>query len=123
MIIGDEGRMRQILFNLVGNAVKFTKKGSVRVDVQMLRKATAPGSARLLFTVTDTGIGIPDDKLETIFDPFIQLNWGKSRKYEGTGLGLGIVRRLVSRMGGIITVDSCVNKGTTVDFWVNIALP
>ncbi|MFK4766342.1 PAS domain S-box protein [Desulfobaculum sp. SPO524] len=123
MIIGDEGRMRQILFNLVGNAVKFTKKGSVRVDVQMLRKATAPGSARLLFTVTDTGIGIPEDKLETIFDPFIQLNWGKSRKYEGTGLGLGIVRRLVSRMGGIITVDSCVNKGTTVDFWVNIALP
>ncbi|NJB67921.1 PAS domain S-box-containing protein [Desulfobaculum xiamenense] len=122
-LVGDEGRIRQILFNLIGNAVKFTRKGHVRVNVHFLRKSTAPDTARLLFSVRDTGIGIPEDQIETIFDPFIQLNWGKSRKYEGTGLGLGIVKRLVSRMGGIITVESRVGVGTNVEFWINVGLP
>lgn len=122
-IIGDEGRIRQILFNLVGNAVKFTHKGSVHVQAQILRKGADPGRARLLFTVADTGIGIPADQLDTIFDPFVQLNWAKNRKYEGTGLGLGIVKRLVTLMGGIITVESAVDKGTTIHFWINVDLP
>lgn len=120
LLVGDEGRVRQILFNLIGNAVKFTPTGSVRLGVDILRKPS--GAARLLFTITDTGIGIPEDEIESIFDPFIQLNWGKSRKYEGTGLGLGIVKRLVSRMGGIITVESVVEQGTTVEFWINVGL-
>lgn len=122
-VIGDEGRVRQILFNLVGNAVKFTHQGSVRVRAQILRKGADPRQARLLFTVTDTGIGIPAEQLDTIFDPFVQLNWAKNRKYEGTGLGLGIVKRLVTLMGGIITVESEMGGGTTVHFWVNVELP
>ena len=123
ILVGDEGRVRQILFNLVGNAVKFTPEGSVSAHVDILRKAANPQNARLLFTVRDTGIGIPPDQIETIFDPFVQLNWAKSRKYEGTGLGLGIVKRLVTLMGGIVTVESEVGRGTTVNFWVNVQLP
>jgi PAS domain S-box-containing protein len=122
-VAGDEGRIRQILFNLVGNAVKFTHQGSVRVRTRILRKGADPRLARLLFTVTDTGIGIPADQLDSIFDPFVQLNWAKNRKYEGTGLGLGIVKRLVTLMGGIITVESAVGQGTTVHFWINVELP
>jgi len=122
-VIGDEGRIRQILFNLVGNSVKFTREGSVKVECFLLRKGADPMRARLLFIVTDTGIGIPPDQLDTIFDPFVQLNWAKHRKYEGTGLGLGIVKRLVTLMGGIITVESALGSGTTINFWVNVALP
>ncbi|BBD08729.1 PAS domain-containing protein [Desulfovibrio ferrophilus] len=123
LLVGDEGRIRQILFNLVGNSVKFTKEGSVRLETFILRKTANPHNARLLFTITDTGIGIPADQLETIFEPFVQLNWAKSRKYEGTGLGLGIVKRLVTLMGGIITVESEVDKGTTINFWINVQVP
>ncbi|WP_461210048.1 PAS domain S-box protein [Desulfocurvus sp. DL9XJH121] len=122
-LVGDEGRVRQILFNLVGNAVKFTQKGSVRTRVDILRKSAHPEEARLLFTVEDTGIGIPQDQMETIFDPFVQLNWAKSHKYEGTGLGLGIVKRLVTLMGGIVTMESEVDRGTTVSFWINVQIP
>lgn len=121
-LIGDEGRVRQILFNLIGNAVKFTKNGSVDVSVNLLHKETAPQQARLLVEVADTGIGIPKEQKESIFDPFVQLNWGKHSKYEGTGLGLGIVKRLVSRMGGIINVESEPGKGTTVSFWITVGL-
>ncbi|MBU1001806.1 MAG: PAS domain S-box protein [Proteobacteria bacterium] len=123
LLIGDEGRIRQILFNLVGNSVKFTKEGSVRLEVFILRKTANPNNARLLFTITDTGCGIPEEQLETIFEPFVQLNWAKSSKYEGTGLGLGIVKRLVTLMGGIITVESQVDKGTTINFWINVQIP
>ena len=114
----DKGRLRQILFNLVGNAVKFTESGSIEVRAHPL--APPPGSSkiRLLFEVEDTGIGIPDDKIESIFDPFTQVDGSSTRKYQGTGLGLGIVRRLVLLMGGSIAVDTREGEGTTIFFTI-----
>lgn len=112
----DTARLRQILFNLVGNAVKFTASGAVRLEVAL---ASRLGDAlHLLFTVADTGIGIPEDKLEAIFEPFTQLDGSLTRKYGGTGLGLGIVKRLVGLLQGHITVESEPNLGTRVSFTI-----
>ncbi|HML54407.1 MAG TPA: PAS domain S-box protein, partial [Solidesulfovibrio magneticus] len=115
----DEARLRQILFNLVGNAVKFTDAGSVSV-------AMGPASRRfdvgwhLLITVTDTGIGIPDDELGVIFEPFGQVEGVYVRRFGGAGLGLSIVRRLVRLMGGEIAVESELGRGTS--FHVSLPL-
>ncbi len=114
--LADKGRMRQILFNLVGNATKFTKQGSIRVEGYPIARPLKDGRTQLYFSVSDTGIGIPDDKIERIFDPFTQVDGSFSRKYQGTGLGLGIVRRLVTLMGGNIAVISEEEKGTTIVF-------
>jgi hypothetical protein len=113
--IGDPVRLNQVLVNLAGNAIKFTEQGSVCIQVRR------SGREALSFAVTDTGIGIPEDKLQSIFETFSQANPSDTRKYGGTGLGLSISRQLVSLMGGTISVDSTVGAGTTFSF--SVALP
>jgi signal transduction histidine kinase/DNA-binding response OmpR family regulator len=112
---GDPGRIRQVLVNLVGNAIKFTEQGGIEVAVQCL-----PGArhdhARLRFSVRDTGIGVAADKLQTIFDSFAQADTSTTRKYGGTGLGLTISAQLVSLMGGQIQVTSKLGQGSTFHF-------
>ncbi len=116
VIMGDAVRLQQILFNLVGNAIKFTEQGGIQVHVMRLPNHHAL-SCGLLFSVTDTGIGITDEVLDTLFDPFTQGEGGDARKYQGAGLGLTIVRRLVQLMGGAISVDNG-EEGTT--FYVSL---
>ncbi len=113
-VIGDPGRLRQVLVNLVGNAIKFTHQGSIAVGA--MRKSRGSGQVEVLFTVSDSGIGIPPEKQAIIFDPFTQGNGGSTRKYGGTGLGLAISSRLVQMMGGKLTVDSSPGKGSTFSF-------
>jgi CheY-like chemotaxis protein/anti-sigma regulatory factor (Ser/Thr protein kinase) len=117
ILIGDETRVRQILFNLVGNAIKFTAKGSVRVDVQPLPHRKG-GMLRVLICVSDTGMGISDEQLGRIFHPFTQVEGAYTRHHQGAGLGLSIVRRLVLLIGGEISVESTVGEGTT--FYVSL---
>jgi signal transduction histidine kinase/CheY-like chemotaxis protein len=113
-LVGDPGRLRQILVNLVGNAIKFTNQGEVSVTAAMEEENA--GQVRLHFTVADTGIGIGADKLQLIFDPFVQADGSTTRKYGGTGLGLSISARLVELMGGRIWVESEVDRGSTFHF-------
>ena len=116
LVRGDTIRLRQILVNLVGNAIKFTNEGEVAVRV---RVEAEDGEHRLLqFTVSDTGIGIPAEKQKLIFDPFSQADTSTTRKYGGTGLGLTISTRLVAMMGGKIWLESQVGKGTQFHFTV-----
>ncbi|BAH76213.1 PAS domain S-box protein [Solidesulfovibrio magneticus] len=113
VLIGDEARLRQILFNLVGNAIKFTDKGEVLVEVSLLPNSNF-SSVRVLFTVSDTGIGICEEHLKYIFEPFVQAEISYTKRFQGAGLGLSIVRRLVSILGGDISIDSALGEGTTV---------
>jgi two-component system, chemotaxis family, CheB/CheR fusion protein len=122
-LLGDEARIRQILFNLVGNAVKFTSKGSVRVEAWSMPVATDTGRVHLYLSVSDTGIGIADDQVGYLFERFTQSDASFTRKYEGAGLGLAIVKRLVTLMGGSIVVDSEVERGTTVCLHLVLSLP
>ncbi len=119
---GDASRLLQVLNNLVGNAIKFTADGSVDLDVSLLFPP-APGTVRLLFTVTDTGVGIPEEMQNRVFEPFTQADGGITRRYEGAGLGLSIVRRIVERMGGNISIDSEAGGGTTVCVAVPFSMP
>ena len=116
--VADKGRLRQILFNLVGNASKFTESGRIEVEAYPLAQPSLDGKTRIFFSVTDTGIGIPDEKVDSVFDPFTQVDGSSTRKYQGTGLGLGIVRRLVMLMGGNVSMTSLEGKGTIVAFTV-----
>jgi signal transduction histidine kinase len=115
---GDPGRLRQILVNLIANAIKLTEQGSVRLAVEMSNApAVADGSdVRLHFSVADTGIGIPADKWQSIFDAFSQADGSITRRYGGTGLGLTISSQLVRMFDGEIWLDSEVGKGTTFHF-------
>src|SRR6266478_3626095 len=119
-LVGDAGRLRQVLLNLVGNAVKFTGEGEVvmRVEIQGDGPPPSPraGEVGLRFTVRDTGIGIPPDQQERIFRAFEQEDTSTTRKYGGTGLGLTIAARLVALMGGSITVDSAPGRGSSFAF-------
>jgi signal transduction histidine kinase len=115
---GDVVRLRQILINLVGNAVKFTERGSILIHIQRLEDRKA--DALLKVTVCDTGIGIALDAQQKIFDPFAQADGSMSRRFGGTGLGLAIVQRLVERMGGDVGLTSTPGKGST--FWFTIRL-
>jgi len=117
-MVGDVGRVRQIVTNLVGNAVKFTDSGHVLVDVS---GDVADGVATMRISVTDTGMGIAPDKLKLVFEKFSQVDASSTRRHEGTGLGLAITSRLVEIMGGTIGVESEVGKGST--FWFTLALP
>jgi signal transduction histidine kinase/CheY-like chemotaxis protein len=110
-LIGDPGRLRQILLNLLGNATKFTERGELTIRVEM---DSAP--ATLHFSVSDTGIGIPADRLSTIFESFSQADASTTRKYGGTGLGLAISKRFVELMGGRIWAESTVGSGTIMHF-------
>ena len=109
---GDEARIRQVVFNLVGNAVKFTRQGAITVEVW---HRTLPGAAqgRLIMAVSDTGVGIPEAKLDAVFDRFSQADGSYARQFEGAGLGLAIVRRIVECLGGSLCIESEVGQGTT----------
>ncbi len=113
-LVGDPGRLRQVLTNLVGNAIKFTSSGKVVVRVE--QESRQDGDVHLQFTVRDSGIGIPIEKLESIFLPFEQVDMSSTRKFGGTGLGLTICQRLVSLMGGCLDVDSKLGQGSTFRF-------
>lgn len=113
-LVGDPGRLRQILINLVGNAIKFTQTGEVVVRVAV--KSECETAVRLLFSVRDTGVGIPPEKLETIFQPFEQADGTITRRYGGTGLGLAISTQLAELMGGAILVESKPGGGSTFSF-------
>jgi two-component system sensor histidine kinase/response regulator len=113
-IMGDPVRLRQVLFNLIGNAIKFTERGSVSVQL------TTEGPGRLLLNVIDTGIGLDDAACARLFNPFVQADATTTRRFGGTGLGLSICRRLVELMGGKIGVTSAVGQGST--FWVRLPL-
>jgi len=110
-VFGDPGRLRQILINLIGNAVKFTDKGEV--DVYVEEKEEGAGSFGISFVVKDTGIGIPEDKMEKLFKSFSQVDGSQTKHYGGTGLGLAISKRLVEIMGGRIEVESKEGRGST----------
>ena len=118
MVQGDPGRLRQILINLMGNAVKFTAKGEVVLQVQV--KQERGGEVILRFNVIDTGIGISLEKQKLLFAPFTQADISTTRKYGGTGLGLSIVKKLVALMGGEVGLESVEGKGTTV--WFTLGL-
>jgi CheY-like chemotaxis protein len=122
-LMGDGERLRQILLNLVGNAIKFTDSGEVAVDVSRRPRETGPGSSAdgtggdlVLFTVRDTGIGIPPEKQDLIFEAFTQADGSTTRKYGGTGLGLSITLRLVRMMGGSLEVESHPGHGSVFAF-------
>jgi PAS domain S-box-containing protein len=118
-LLGDPGRLRQIIVNLVGNAVKFTNKGEIVVGVET--ESADKEQVTLHFSVRDTGIGIPADKRERIFEAFCQEDASTTRRYGGTGLGLTISAQLVELMGGRIWVDSEPGKGSTFHFTANFA--
>jgi PAS domain S-box-containing protein len=120
-LIGDQDRLRQILLNLLNNALKFTAKGSVTLQIAGLPDASmSAGERRLRFSVTDTGIGIPADKQGILFERFSQVDSSTSREFGGTGLGLAISQRLVHLMGGRIGVESQPGQGST--FWFEVTL-
>jgi len=118
-LIGDAGRLRQVLVNLVGNAIKFTDRGEVVVKVALDRRGE--GEVVLHFAVSDTGIGIPAEKHGAIFEPFEQADGSTTRRYGGTGLGLAISCRLIEMMGGRIQVESRVGEGSTFAFTARFA--
>ena len=117
---GDAGRLRQILVNLIANGIKFTDAGGISVVVEVRRPKRQALGQQLLVSIQDTGIGIPADKLELIFDNFAQADVSSTRNYEGSGLGLAISRNLVELMGGKLWVKSTVGFGSTFYFTVNL---
>jgi two-component system sensor histidine kinase/response regulator len=117
----DSNRLRQIILNLLGNAIKFTHHGEVALKVQ--KEIDETGDDLFHFTVSDTGIGIPHDKLETVFQPFAQADSSTTRRYGGTGLGLSISMRLVHMMGGKIWLQSEIGKGSTFNFTLRLGIP
>ena len=119
MAIGDSGRLRQILMNLIGNAIKFTEQGEV--DLRVSRFESAGGTVHLEFRVRDTGIGVAEEKIAGLFRPFVQADSSISRRYGGTGLGLAITQQLVQMMGGAINLTSKTGEGTTITFTAFLA--
>jgi signal transduction histidine kinase len=115
---GDEGRLRQILLNLISNAIKFTDEGGVAIEVSLALGKHPDGSTVVRFEVADSGIGIPEDKLDTVFEQFRQVDGTSTRKHGGTGLGLAIAKRLVELMGGYIGVERREEGGCL--FWFTI---
>jgi len=119
-VIGDPIRLNQILSNLLSNALKFTKHGSIQVRVKEQNRTA--NQSKMEFTVTDTGIGIPKDKHAMIFDSFTQASTDTTRHFGGTGLGLAICKKLVELQGGTITVDSEPEKGSTFRFVISFGI-
>lgn len=122
-LMGDDARVRQIVFNLVGNALKFTDKGAISVECLYADKSQGKDRAQVVFKVTDTGIGIPGEQQSRIFDAFTQVDSSSTRKYAGTGLGLSIVKHLVALMNGAISLESEVGVGTRISCALEFDLP
>jgi len=120
-VCGDPGRLRQVLLNVVGNAIKFTAQGEVILDVAV--ESQTAGEVTLHFAVKDTGIGIPREKQQQIFQAFTQADSSTTRRYGGTGLGLAIALRLVELMGGTLRVESELDRGSTFHFTADFELP
>jgi PAS domain S-box-containing protein len=118
ILTGDPGRLRQVLVNLVGNAIKFTEHGEIAVQVDAAAKE--PDTVQLHVAVRDTGVGIPPDQQQRIFEAFTQADSSTTRRYGGTGLGLTVTRRLVTLMGGRVWVESEVGRGSTFHFTVRL---
>ena len=119
LIVGDKLRLNQILYNLVGNAIKFTDEGFVKIHVQKLHDI-GDDSVQLKFIVEDSGIGIPEDKLDAIFDTFTRVRT-KDRLYEGTGLGLSVARWAAEAHGGSLVVEDGTKRGTTFRIRIPLA--
>lgn len=119
-VVGDPQRLRQILINLIGNAIKFTERGEIRINLKELRRTA--DQTRLQFSITDTGIGMSQENLSRLFHAFSQGDSSVTRKYGGTGLGLIICKQLVEQMGGDISVNSRENEGSTFTFTVTLGL-
>lgn len=123
-LVGDPSRLRQVVTNLMGNAVKFTETGTVMIDVAWRQvdplAGGAPARAAIAVSVSDTGIGIPEEKLASIFDKFSQVDGSSTRKHEGTGLGLAIASRLVELMGGRTSVESMLGEGSVFAFEIEL---
>ncbi|MEX2327060.1 MAG: ATP-binding protein, partial [Pseudomonadales bacterium] len=119
-LIGDPMRLKQVLINLCNNAIKFTERGAVTLDIKCLDQGT--GRASIEFQVNDSGIGMSGQQVAALFHPFMQADSSTSRKYGGTGLGLSISKNLIGIMGGDITVDSAVGKGSTFTFAVEFSV-
>ncbi len=119
-VVGDEVRLRQILFNLLGNAIKFTDSGGIRIAAWSLPRMPGRSGRGLAFSVADSGAGIPEDRVEEMFQPFSQLDGSLTRSRGGAGLGLAIVKRLVGLMGGTAVVDSLPGEGTEITFTVSV---
>lgn len=117
---GDPGRLRQVLLNLMGNAIKFTEKGGVGLEVQ--GQGRSDGRITLRFEVRDSGVGIPAEQQELIFQSFMQVDGGRTRKQGGTGLGLTISRQLVELMGGTLSVESTPGSGSTFSFVIKLEI-
>ena len=120
MLLGDEARLNQILYNIIGNAIKFTRKGTVTVDVFSM--AESGQDTELHIAISDTGVGIPKEEIRTIFSAFSQLEQANETQ-KGTGLGLTISRRLIELQGGTINVSSVVNQGTTFEIMIPFQIP
>ena len=118
-IAGDAVRLNQVLLNLAGNAIKFTEKGEVRISAKLLKDEGK--TIRVLFSVQDSGIGIPNDKLDKIFESFTQVNATTTRKYGGTGLGLTIAKQIIEQQNGTISVSSKVNEGSVFSFTLDFS--
>jgi PAS domain S-box-containing protein len=119
-VLGDSNKLKQILNNLINNSVKFTNTGEIFIEVEL--DSQVGNSAIVKFKILDTGIGIPKDKIDMIFDSFSQADASATRKFGGTGLGLAIVKKLVNLMDGNIKVESVLNKGTTFTFTINLPI-
>ncbi len=121
-IAADENRLEQILYNLIGNAIKFTEKGTVEISAELVNgNEQSPLNSQLAITVSDTGIGIPEDKLERIFESFEQADGSTAREYGGTGLGLAVAKQLVELHGGKICVSSTVGAGSLFTFTLPVS--
>ncbi|HEV2962536.1 MAG TPA: ATP-binding protein [Candidatus Angelobacter sp.] len=122
LVMGDPTRLHQVLVNLIGNAIKFTEFGSVSLEVTQKPSASANSEAVLLFRVSDTGIGIPEEQQKIIFDAFAQADGSVTRRFGGTGLGLAICSQLVQLMGGRLTVESVLNAGSVFEFTCRLVI-
>jgi signal transduction histidine kinase/DNA-binding response OmpR family regulator len=122
-LMGDPGRLRQVLVNLVGNAIKFTDQGEVVIAVEVAERVTTDNAIVIHVSVGDTGIGIPEEKRRLIFEPFTQSDGSTTRLYGGTGLGLSIAKQLVELLGGQLWVESVVGHGSTFHFTACFGLP
>lgn len=120
-VLGDAARLQQILTNLIGNAFKFTQEGRVVVEVSAVDSPESD-AFQVKFMISDTGIGIPEEKLEMLFRPFTQVCEGYRREYQGAGLGLSICKRLVELMGGSIVIESELERGSTVSFTIRLGV-